>query len=268
MAKQRADQRLLDQGLVEDLKKAQALIMSGKVQTTKQEKILTPGQQIKSDTELRLKQADHPYVSRGGLKLEKALELFDVSLSDKIIVDIGSSTGGFTDVSLRNEARLVYAVDVGTNQLVWSLRSHDQVVVMEQTNFRDCSLEDFKEGQPEVAVIDVSFISLKIILQTLKDILKADQPVLALIKPQFEADRDQVEAGGLISDSEVHREILHHTTAFMNNLGYSVDDIAPSPITGGKGNIEFISKLTNQKHQEADLDSLIDKAIAAAQEIL
>lgn len=268
MAKQRADQRLLDQGLVDDLKKAQALIMSGQVLTTNQDKILTPGQQIKTDTELRLKQADHPYVSRGGLKLEKALELFKINLTDKVVVDIGSSTGGFTDVSLRNGARLVYAVDVGTNQLVWSLRSHNQVVVMEQTNFRDCTLEDFKHGRPEVAVIDVSFISLNIILKTLKDILLANQPVIALIKPQFEAHRDQVEAGGLISDPEVHRKILHHTTAFMNDLGYSVDNIAPSPITGGKGNIEFISKLTNQSSQGPDLDVLIDQAITVSQDIL
>lgn len=267
MGKVRADQRLIDQGLVDDIKKAQALIMAGEVLTTKQEKILTPGQQLKPDTELRLKQADHPYVSRGGLKLEKALNLFDIDVAGKIVLDIGSSTGGYTDVSLQSGAKLVYAVDVGTNQLVWSLRSDDRVVVMEQTNFRDCTLEDFDQGRPQVAVIDVSFISLNIILDPLKAILQPGQPVAALIKPQFEAHRDQVEEGGLITDPTVHQQVLQETTAFMNDLGYSVQNLWPSPITGGKGNIEFISHLTNQSDQTKDLNDLISQALEEAKKL-
>lgn len=267
MAKIRADQRLVDQGLVEDLKKAKALIMSGVVLTINHEKILTPGQQIKKDTQLYLKQADHPYVSRGGLKLKKAIDTFNLDLKDKTIVDIGSSTGGFTDVSLQEGASRVYAIDVGTNQLVWSLRNDKRVVVMEQTNFRDCTLEDFTEGIPEVAVIDVSFISLKIILETLRNILSDHKPVIVLIKPQFEARRDQVEEGGLITDPEVHKDILVNTAEFINNLGYNIQELTPSPIKGGKGNVEFISLLIQGEEQEKEVYQLIEEAVAESKQM-
>lgn len=261
MTKVRADQRLIDQGLVEDIKKAQALIMSGLVLTLNHEKILTPGQQIKADTQLYLKQADHPYVSRGGLKLKKAIDLFNLDFNQQVVMDIGSSTGGFTDVSLQEGAKLVYAIDVGTNQLVWSLRNDERVVVMEQTNFRTCTVSDFNDGLPDIAVIDVSFISLNVILDTLKEILPIGRPVVALIKPQFEARREQVEDGGLITDPAVHQEILTETALFINDLGFSIENLASSPIKGGKGNVEFISLLINGQQQEKNTDELIEAAI-------
>ena len=267
MAKIRADQRLLDQGLVDNVKTAQALIMSGIVLTINHEKILTSGQQIANDTQLYLKKADHSYVSRGGLKLKKAVDTFDLDLTNKIIVDIGSSTGGFTDVSLQEGASLVYAIDVGTNQLVWSLRNDDRVIVMEQTNFRECIKEDFTKGIPEIAVIDVSFISLKIILKTLKTILPDHKPVVALIKPQFEAKRDQVEDGGLVTDPKVHKDILLYTADFINNLGYKIEELTPSPIKGGKGNIEFISLLIQGENQEKNIVDMIEEAVEASKHI-
>lgn len=261
MTKVRADQRLIDQGLVEDLKKAQALIMSGVVLTINHEKILTPGQQLKDNTQLYLKKAEHPYVSRGGLKLKKAIDCFELDFKDKIVVDIGSSTGGFTDVSLQEGAKQVYAIDVGTNQLVWSLRNDERVIVMEQTNFRECTKDDFKDGLPEIAVIDVSFISLRIILETLTEILPTSKPVVALIKPQFEARRDQVEEGGLITDPAVHNDILLSTTAFINECGFSIEELTPSPIKGGKGNIEFISLLIHDKEQQKNITQLVEEAV-------
>lgn len=267
MAKVRADQRLMDQGLVEDLKKAQALIMSGVVLTIDHEKILTPGQQLKEQTQLYLKKAEHPYVSRGGLKLKKAIDSFGLDFTDKTVVDIGSSTGGFTDVSLQEGAKQVYAIDVGTNQLVWSLRNDKRVIVMEQTNFRECTKDDFMNGIPEIAVIDVSFISLRIILETLADILPKQKPVVALIKPQFEAKREQVEDGGLITDPAVHKDILISTAKFINDCGYALEELTPSPIKGGKGNIEFISLLIHDKDQQKDTSQLVESAIEESKQM-
>lgn len=267
MAKVRADQRLIEQGLVEDLKKAQALIMSGIVLTINHEKILTPGQQLKENTQLYLKKAEHPYVSRGGLKLKKAIDSFQLDFNNKTVVDIGSSTGGFTDVSLQEGAKQVYAIDVGTNQLVWSLRNDDRVIVMEQTNFRECTTDDFKEGLPEIAVIDVSFISLRIILEILADILPVEKPVVALIKPQFEARREQVEEGGLITDPAIHKEVLLSTAKFIHACGFNIEELTPSPIKGGKGNIEFISLLIHGKEQQKDILELVEKAVSASKEL-
>lgn len=268
MPQKRADIILYNQGLAESQKEAAALIMSGKVFTTKEEKILTAGHQLAVDTELYIKGSKHPYVSRGGVKLKKAIDTYNISLDGEIVLDIGASTGGFTDVSLQEGAALVYALDVGTNQLVWSLRTHPQVVAMEQTNFRYSKLDDFKRGVPTLAVIDVSFISLELILENLKTILSEGSLVIALIKPQFEACRELVtETGGIITDSNHHRHILTDVCGFIESLNYSIEELTVSPITGGKGNIEFISLLKVAHAQTKSIDQLIDQAIEESQRL-
>lgn len=262
MAKKiRADQAMLDQDLLDDLKEAQALIMAGRVYTVKESQVPTPGYQVKEGTQLYIKSPDHPYVSRGGLKLKQAIDSFDLDFEGKIILDIGSSTGGFTDVALRHGAGLVYALDVGTNQLVWSLRQDDRVIVMEQTNFKDCKLSDFRAGQPDLAVMDVSFISLYPILENLAQILPPGHLAVALIKPQFEADKEDVQPGGLVLDPGVHRKVLEAATAFMTKLHYCLLGLLASPIKGGKGNIEFIALLRNASDQDQEIQPMIDQAI-------
>jgi len=260
--KMRADLLLIRQGLAESQKNANGLIMSGKVFTKKEQKILTPGEQLKEETELYVKGYENPYVSRGGFKLKKAVDTFEIDFMDKIVLDIGSSTGGFTDVSLQEGAKLIYALDVGTNQLVWKLRQDDRVIVMEQTNFRHAVLENFEFGQPDIAVIDVSFISLELILPPLKSILKQQGQVIALIKPQFEADRKNVGAKGVIADETIHRKVLKNTTRFISENGFSIKELDVSPIVGGKGNIEFLTLLVNDNYSMNDnIEEKIEEAI-------
>ena len=191
--KERVDVLAANQGLFETREQAKRGVMAGLVVDAKSgERFDKPGQKIEEATELRLKGEKLKYVSRGGLKLEKALLEFGLSVENKTCLDIGASTGGFTDVMLQNGAKRVYALDVGTNQLAWKLRKDERVVVMEQFNFRKAVLDDFTQGQPEFTSIDVSFISLDLILPPLFDILAQDGDVAALIKPQFEAGREQV----------------------------------------------------------------------------
>lgn len=188
-----------------------------------------------------------PYVSRGGLKLEKALKVFKVDAKNKTMLDIGSSTGGFTDVALQKGAKLSYALDVGTNQLAWKLRQDDRVVVMENTNFRYSKLEDFTKGQPDLATIDVSFISLQLILPTLHEIIQNNGDVIALIKPQFEAGKEKVGKHGIVRDPKVHLEVLNKIISFAAEENYDVVELDFSPITGGKGNIEFLVHLVSKE---------------------
>ena len=261
MKKKRVDDLLIEQGLVESKQEALSFILSGKVFTTKEIKILTAGEKLAADTELYIKGQEKKYVSRGGFKLEKAINHFDLSLEDKIVLDIGASTGGFTDVSLKNGAQLVYALDVGTNQLAWSLRSHEQVVVMEQTNFRYSKPEDFKNGVPELATIDVSFISLELILPPLFDILPEQGEVVALIKPQFEAPREDIGEGGIVVDPEVYQHVLENVISFAGTIGFSLADLTISPITGTKGNIEFLAYFIKEGKHEINIPSLITQVI-------
>lgn len=266
--KVRADVLLVRQGLAENKKNANGLIMSGKVFTVKEQKILTSGEQLKEETDLYVKGQENPYVSRGGFKLKKAVDEFGLDFQNKIILDIGSSTGGFTDVALQEGAKLVYALDVGTNQLAWKLRQEERVIVMEQTNFRHSKVEDFEFGKPDIAVIDVSFISLELILKALKSILKDQGEVVALIKPQFEADREDVGPKGIITDEIVHRKVLKNTTGFISEIGFSIKKLDVSPIIGGKGNIEFLSFLTNDDYSNSkDIDEKIDQAIQWSKEM-
>lgn len=262
MKKKRADVLLIEQGLVDSKGEALSFILAGKVFTTKEIKILTAGEQLASDTELYIKGQEKKYVSRGGVKLEKAIEQFNLTLENTIVLDIGSSTGGFTDVSLKNGAKLVYALDVGTNQLAWELRNHDRVVVMEQTNFRYSKLEDFKEGRPGFATIDVSFISLELILPALYGILEDQGEVVALIKPQFEADREDVGEGGIISDPSVYQTVLQNILSFAQDEKFALLNVTVSPITGAKGNIEFLAHLkkngTNRKTKEELIQHVLE----------
>lgn len=248
----RADELMVSQGLSETKVKAQALIMAGKVFTLKEEKILTAGQQLKMDTELYIKGQEKRYVSRGAYKLERAFEVFDLDVGGLITLDIGSSTGGFTQVLLEHGAKLVYALDVGTNQLAWSLRDHPRVQVMEQTNFRYTKLEDFSRGQPEFACTDVSFISLKLILPVLAEILPASGQAVALIKPQFEARREDVGEKGVVSDNKIHRQVLEDVLRFAAR-NYQILGLASSPITGREGNREFLVHL-ERREQPGQVD--------------
>lgn len=241
MKKKRVDELLIEQLLVENKQEALSYVLAGKVFTRDEIKILTAGEKLPGNTELYIKGKEKKYVSRGGLKLEKALDYFNITLEDKIVLDIGASTGGFTDVSLKNGAKLVYALDVGTNQLAWELRSHDQVVVMEQTNFRYSKPEDFNQGTPQFATIDVSFISLELILPALSGILEADGELVALIKPQFEAAREEIGEGGIVRDHQVYEDVLRDVLSYAAQNTFSLLGLTVSPITGTKGNIEFLA---------------------------
>lgn len=242
VSKERIDVLLVEQGFFDSREKAKAAIMAGLV-FGEQERIEKAGTKIPRDTALTVKGAIHPYVSRGGLKLEKALKRFGIDLTGRTMLDIGSSTGGFTDCALQHGAGYVYAIDVGYNQLDWSLRNDERVNVKERTNFRYMTPEDLDGPKPDFSSIDVSFISLKIILPPLLALLKRPADIAALIKPQFEAGREKVGKSGVVRDPKVHLEVLETVLSFAGELGYSVQGLTFSPITGGEGNIEFLAHL-------------------------
>ncbi|MDN4493349.1 TlyA family RNA methyltransferase [Ureibacillus aquaedulcis] len=247
--KERVDILLVERGLCETREKAKRSIMAGLVYSN-ETRIDKAGEKISIDAPLQLKGSQLKYVSRGGLKLEKALEIFDMSVSGKLMLDIGSSTGGFTDCALQNGAKHCYALDVGSNQLAWKIRSDERVTVMEKTNFRYSKPEDFTEGLPDFATIDVSFISLSLILPVLKTILIPGGDVMALVKPQFEAGRENVGKKGIVRDPKVHLDVLEETASMATKLGFIVKDASYSPITGGEGNIEFLFHLVNPKENQ------------------
>jgi 23S rRNA (cytidine1920-2'-O)/16S rRNA (cytidine1409-2'-O)-methyltransferase len=242
MKKERVDVLSVEQGLFETREKAKRAIMAGIVYCNEM-RLDKPGEKITVDSVLTVKGKTLPYVSRGGLKLEKALKVFDIDIKDKILLDIGSSTGGFTDCALQNGAIMSYAVDVGYNQLAWKLRSDDRVVVMERTNFRYVTPSDLNGPMPNFSSIDVSFISLKLILPVLKTLLVPESDVVALVKPQFEAGREQVGKKGIIRDPKVHEQVLQKIIEFSLITGFNVKNLSFSPITGGEGNIEFLLHL-------------------------
>jgi 23S rRNA (cytidine1920-2'-O)/16S rRNA (cytidine1409-2'-O)-methyltransferase len=240
--KERIDVLLVEKGLIETREQAKRAIMAGLVYSN-QVRLDKPGEKVDKEIPLEVKGKLMPYVSRGGLKLEKALKEFDLMVEGKIMIDIGSSTGGFTDCALQNGAILSYAVDVGYNQLAWKLRQDERVVVMERTNFRYSKPEDFVRGMPQFATIDVSFISLRLILPVLKTILVPNSDIIALVKPQFEAGKDQVGKKGIVRDPKVHLHVLQDIMEFTLTEGFSVKHLTFSPITGGDGNIEFLIHL-------------------------
>lgn len=243
--KERVDVLLVERGLCDTREAAKRAIMAGIVYT-ETERLEKPGVKIPADSPLTVKGSASKYVSRGGLKLEKALEVFDMAVQDKLILDIGASTGGFTDCALQNGARHSYALDVGYNQLAWKMRQDPRVTVMERFNFRHAKPEDFTEGLPELATIDVSFISLKLILPVLRTVLIPGGDVVALVKPQFEAGKDRVGKKGIVRDPKVHEEVLISIASFAEETGFWVTDAAFSPITGGEGNIEFLFHLKSR----------------------
>lgn len=245
MEKERIDLLVVQQGLTDSREKAKRMVMAGQVYDQNNLRYDKPGEKISIETQLHIKGETLKYVSRGGLKLEKALKVFNISVEGENVLDIGSSTGGFTDVALQNGAAHCYALDVGTNQLDWKIRNNDKVTTMEQTNFRYTKLEDFKMGQPTFACMDVSFISLKLILPALKNILKEGGSAVSLIKPQFEAGKDKVGKKGIVSDPQVHEDVLDDILHFANQNGFDVYHLDFSPITGGTGNIEFLAHLVS-----------------------
>ncbi|WP_373841493.1 TlyA family RNA methyltransferase [Limosilactobacillus sp.] len=269
MKKERVDVLLVKQGLFDSREQAKRSVMAGEILGKNNERLDKPGQKIPVTTTLHMKGHKMPYVSRGGLKLAKALKAFNISVKGKTVLDIGSSTGGFTDVMLQNGAKLSYALDVGTNQLVWQLREDPRVVVMEQTNFRYSKLADFTHGQPEFASIDVSFISLRLILPPLAQILPLGGEVVALIKPQFEAGRDHVGKHGIVRSHAVHRAVLQTVLQFANEDHFDVLGLDYSPIKGGQGNIEFLVhlKLVDGPGKTAPTID-VDRVLAAADQDL
>ncbi len=264
MEKERVDILVVQQGLTDSREKAKRLVMAGQiVDAVNHNRYDKPGEKIPVTSSLMIKGEPLKYVSRGGLKLEKALKEFDVSVDGKILLDIGASTGGFTDVMLQNGASLVYAVDVGTNQLAWKLRQDQRVISMEQFNFRYASVADF-EQIPQFASIDVSFISLSLILPALKKILAEEGQVVALIKPQFEAGREQIGKNGIIKDKKVHVAVLEKVTSFMVELGFSVKGLDYSPIQGGHGNVEFLAYLEKESQPQNLVADLVGPVVEAA----
>lgn len=249
--KERIDVLLVEQGFYESREKAKAAIMAGLV-VADGERIDKAGMKVLRSSAIKVKGAVHPYVSRGGLKLEKALRSFGIPMEGRTMLDIGASTGGFTDCALQQGASYVYAIDVGYNQLDWSLRNDERVHVMERTNFRYMTPSDLNGPAPDFASIDVSFISLKLILPPLKELLQRPADVAALIKPQFEAGREKVGKSGVVRDPAVHEEVLVQVLTMAAELGFQAKGLTFSPITGGEGNIEFLVHWRLEPEQPAE----------------
>lgn len=252
MEKERLDLLLVNRGFFNTREKARSAILAGVVFVDGQ-KCDKPGSRYNHDCEISIKKNVNPFVSRGGLKLEKALKVFSIVLDGKTAIDIGASTGGFTDCMLKNGAARVYAVDVGYGQLAWELRQDPRVVCMERTNIRYVKPEDI--GQPlDFATIDVSFISLKLVLPVVWNLLKPDGEVVCLIKPQFEAGREKVGKKGVVKDPSVHREVIADIVDISIKLGFSVKGMDFSPIKGPEGNIEYLLYLIKGVNQDYTKD--------------
>ncbi|MBE0502858.1 MAG: TlyA family RNA methyltransferase [Desulfuromonadales bacterium] len=238
MKKERIDKLLVDRGLVTSRERARALILAGAVLVDEQV-VDKAGAQVTREATIRLKGEDIPYVSRGGLKLAKGLDAFALDVRDRIAIDVGASTGGFTDCLLQRGAKRVYAVDVGYGQLAWSLRTDPRVVNLERTNIRSLRREDLPET-PDLAVIDASFISLSIVLPATLTLLTADAIIVALIKPQFEVGKGAVGKGGVVRDAEQHSQVVIKIRSLAEQSGCRVVGVTESPILGPKGNKEFL----------------------------
>ena len=236
--KVRADQLLVSRGLAESRTRAQALIMAGAV-FSGEKKLAKSGDMLAENAPLEVRGKDHPWVSRGGIKLDHGLTHFGFDVTDAVALDVGSSTGGFTDVLLSRGAARVYAVDVGTNQLAWKLRQDERVVVHEQTNARNLDAEIIPE-KVDIVVCDASFISLTKVLEAPLRLAKAGAKLVALIKPQFEAGREEVGKGGVVRDPEVHERVCAEAKGWVEGQGWTVLGVTPSPITGPEGNVEFL----------------------------
>jgi len=257
LAKTRLDVALVERGLIQSRERAKTTIMSGQVYVNGQ-KADKAGDTVKDDDKIEVRGDTLKYVSRGGLKLEKAMTEFPITLDGKIAMDIGASTGGFTDCMLQNGAVKVYAVDVGYGQLAWSLRQDPRVVNMERTNIRYVTNEQVPE-KLEFASIDVSFISLSLVLKPCRALLKDGGEVVCLVKPQFEAGREKVGKKGVVRDPEVHLEVLENFLNHVRDAGFVLSGLTYSPIKGPEGNIEYLGYLKTQGEPcEFDLKALVE----------
>ncbi|HZG85134.1 TlyA family RNA methyltransferase [Paenibacillus sp.] len=268
--KERIDVLLVEQGHFDSREKAKAAVMAGLVflEGVRLEKA---GMKVPANSKFTVKGELHPYVSRGGLKLEKAIRHFGLDLAGAVMIDIGASTGGFTDCALRHGAAFVYAIDVGYNQLDWSLRKDERVRVMERVNFRYVTPADLVGPQPTFAATDVSFISLRLILPPLKPLLAPGSKLVALIKPQFEAGRELVGKNGIVREPNVHRDVLRTVVGFAAAEGYVLEGLTYSPITGGEGNIEFLALWrfdASGAELPANVDDLVEAVVREAHETL
>lgn len=258
----RLDVYLHENGYFQSREKARIAIMEGKIYVNNQKED-KPGTMIKTDSVVEHRGETLKYVSRGGLKLEKAKEVFHIDFDNKICIDIGSSTGGFTDLMLQNNAKTVYAIDSGTNQLDYKLRSNDRVVVFENTNARYLTNDIIKEKYVDIITIDVSFISLDKIIPVAKKLLKEDGVIVALIKPQFEAGREKVEKNGVIRKKEVHIEVIKDVINMCHNEGLCMIGLDYSPIKGPAGNIEYLLYVGIEKKEKEFIidDEYINKVV-------
>ncbi len=244
--KERADTALVKRGLAQSREKAQAMIMAGEVYIGER-KINKASENVRNEDVLTIRNTSEKYVSRGAHKLEKAVQVFGAVFKDKVVMDIGASTGGFTDVCLRNGAKHVYAIDVGYGQLDWKLRNDSRVTVMERTNARYLTADQF-DPLPEMGVMDVSFISIRLILPAAFAVLSGEGRMYTLIKPQFEAGRDKIGKNGVVRSKETHEAVLNGIVSFAETIGLHVYQMDYSPITGPEGNIEFLAEIA--KNQE------------------
>ncbi|AZO95643.1 TlyA family RNA methyltransferase [Halocella sp. SP3-1] len=263
--KERLDVLLTERGLVSSRSQAKRSIMAGKV-LVDGEVVDKAGARIKLTAKIKLKGKEYPYVSRGGLKLEKALRVFEIDTLGKEAIDIGASTGGFTDCLLQNGVKQVYAIDVGYGQLAWELRQDDRVEVIERTNFRYLTPDQLKIKVPLI-VTDVSFISLRLIIPPAVQFLQEEGDIVALVKPQFEAGPDRVGKNGVVRDSKVHREVINELSSFFQGEGLALMDLNYSPITGASSkNIEFLMHLKKTREEtdpilwQRKIEKIVDTA--------
>lgn len=247
MKKIRLDQLVFDLGLAESRERAKTTVMSGLVFVNGQ-RADKPGMQVSPDVNVEVKGTALPYVSRGGLKVEKALKVFPIDVNGKVCIDCGASTGGFTDVLLKNGAAKVYSVDVGYGQLAWSLRNDERVVNMERTNIRYISSEQIPEPL-DICVMDLSFISVKLVLPAVCALLKDDAQLVCLIKPQFEAGREEVGKKGVVRDKAVHLSVIESVLSFAPTVGMTVMGLDFSPIKGPEGNREYLCYMKKGVHE-------------------
>ena len=259
--KMRLDEYLCENEYFEDLEVAKKQIMAGNVIINEQ-KMDKPGIMISLDKikTVRIKEKNIPYVSRGGLKLKKAIEVFDLNFKDKIVLDIGASTGGFTDCSLQNGAKLVYAVDVGTNQLDWKLRNHNQVVSIENKHINDLEKSEIKD-EIDIIVMDISFISIKKVLYKIKEFLSENSYAVFLIKPQFEAEKEYIDKG-IVKDLEIHKKIIIDVIEDAKKYDLFLENLTISPIKGTKGNTEYLAKFSKKNiFSDKEIEKMINNNI-------
>ena len=264
MKKIRLDQLVFDLGFTESRERAKTTIMSGLVFVNGQ-RVDKPGTPVSPDARVEVHGDAIPFVSRGGFKLDKALKVFPIDPAGKVCIDCGASTGGFTDVLLQHGAAKVYAVDVGYGQLAWKLRNDERVINLERTNLRYVTAEQIPEAL-DMAVMDVSFISIKLVLPAVKALLKPGADLVCLIKPQFEAGRDEVGKKGVVRDAKVHEEVVQGILEFAPSIGLSVMGLDFSPIKGPEGNIEYICHMKNGVYEGCTPD--VSAVIAASHESL